>query len=142
MSKEVFFYGLFMDPDVLRGKGIEAHNPRVATVKGKSIRIGERATLVDDPQGEAHGIVMTLSEPDLEALYKEESVAAYRPQPVTAHYADGAAVTATTYVLPEPDGAPVNPDYARKLQVVAAKMGLPGTYVHSIGRKGSSGLIR
>ena len=133
-ESQVFFYGLFMDPDVLRGEGIEAHDPRVAKVSGKALRIGKRATLVDDPQGEAHGVVMALSEPDREALYREESVAAYRPEPVSAITADGSALTAIAYVLPEADEGPANPEYARKLQAVAAKMGLPADYVDGIGR--------
>ena len=38
-----------------------------------------------------------------------------------------------SYVLPAPDGAPTNAEYARKLRAVAAKMGLPGDYVARIG---------
>ena len=132
-ESQVFFYGLFMDPDVLRKSGADAHDPRVAKVLGKALRIGERATLVDDPQAKVHGVVMTLSERDLQALYREESVAGYRPEPVTAIYADGSVVTAMSYVLPAPDGAPTNAEYARKLRAVAAKMGLPGDYVARIG---------
>lgn len=132
MSSQVFFYGLFMDPDVLRQAGVEGDNPRTARVQGKALRIGERATLVNDPEGEVHGIVMTLSEPDLEKLYREESVAAYRPKPVTAHLADGGSVAASVYVLPEPDGAPAKADYVHKLQAVAAKMGLPAHYIRRL----------
>lgn len=128
MRSDVFFYGLFMDPDILRAKGVEGHNPRLATVRGNALRIGKRATLVDDPEGEALGVVMTLSESDLEKLYSEESVAGYRPAPVTVHFADGGTAAAIAYVLPEADAAPADPDYVRRLRAVAAKMGLPASY--------------
>ena len=132
MTRLVFFYGLFMDPEVLRESRVKGHGPRLATVRGKALRIGERATLVDDPDDEVHGVVMAVSASDLEALYSAPSVAAYRPVPVTAHYADGSSVAAITYVLPDADGAPANPDYVRKLQAVAAKMGLPADHVARI----------
>lgn len=132
MTRLVFFYGLFMDPEVLRKLGVETHGPRLATVRGKALRIGERATLVDDPDDEVHGVVMALSASDLEALYSAPNVAAYRPGAVTAHYADGSSVAAITYVLPHADGARANPDYVFKLKSVAAKMGLPDDYLAKI----------
>jgi hypothetical protein len=41
----VFFYGLFMDVDLLRSKGAQPENPRLASVSGFALRIGQRATL-------------------------------------------------------------------------------------------------
>ena len=44
-SESVFFYGLFMDADVLRQKGVDPRGFRLARVEGYGLRIGERATL-------------------------------------------------------------------------------------------------
>ena len=38
----VFFYGLFMDPALLRDQGVQPENPRAATVAGYRLAIGAR----------------------------------------------------------------------------------------------------
>jgi hypothetical protein len=76
---------------------------------------------------------MKLSHGDLEKLYAEPSVQAYRPEAVLAHVSNGPAVAALCYNLPEPPRpGENNPDYAAKLQVVARRMALPEAYVTSI----------
>jgi hypothetical protein len=45
----VFFYGLFMDPELLRGKGLQPENDRRACVRGMRLRIGKRAALEVEP---------------------------------------------------------------------------------------------
>jgi len=62
-----FFYGLFMDPEVLQEKGIVAFDPRRAHVQGYALKIGERATLIPEPESKAFGMVMALSHADLAA---------------------------------------------------------------------------
>jgi hypothetical protein len=42
----VFFYGLFMDEELLRAKGVQPRSPRQACIRGFALRIGQRATLV------------------------------------------------------------------------------------------------
>jgi hypothetical protein len=61
----VFFYGLFMDPELLVGKGIHPAEIRLAVVPGFVLRIGARAALVPTPGGEVHGVLMNLSHADL-----------------------------------------------------------------------------
>jgi hypothetical protein len=131
---DVFFYGLFMDRQVLEGKGIHPSEVRVAAVPGYSLRIGTRAALVPDPAAEVHGVLMSLSHSELEQLYSEPSVQAYRPEPVVAVTRDGAAVAALCYNLPEPPAATEgNAEYAAKLRALAARIGLPSEYIASIG---------
>jgi len=43
---EVFFYGLFMDEELLRGKGLEPEGGEIAVIDGFALRIGHRAALV------------------------------------------------------------------------------------------------
>ena len=43
---DTFFYGLFMDIDILREGGVAPINPRRAYVEDLALRIGRRATLV------------------------------------------------------------------------------------------------
>src|SRR5215470_5057154 len=131
---DVFFYGLFMDVQVLRAKGIDPIDVRIAAVPGYNLRIGARAALVPDPATEVHGVLMKLSHGDLEKLYSEPSVQAYRPEPVVAVTRDGASVAALCYNLPEPPAANErNPEYAAKRRALAAAIGLPSEYIRSIG---------
>jgi hypothetical protein len=126
----VFFYGLFMDVDLLRSKGADPHNVRAASLPGFALRIGRRATLVPDPTARAHGMLMEMSREDVDLLYSEASVSAYRPEPVVVQLADGSRVAAVCFnlpVAPAPDEA--NPDYAAKLRTLAQRLGLPADYV-------------
>jgi hypothetical protein len=132
---EVFFYGLFMDGDLLRAQGFDPRDPRLASVSGLALRLGARATLVPESGGRVHGMLMALTHAEIDRLYAEPSVAAYRAEPVTAILKDGGIVAALCFNLPEapPVGAS-NPDYAAKLTVVARRLGLPEEYIASIGR--------
>jgi hypothetical protein len=44
--KSVFFYGLFMDPDLLKDKGLNPGASEPAQLAGYGLKIGARATLV------------------------------------------------------------------------------------------------
>jgi hypothetical protein len=130
---DVFFYGLFMDEALLRGKGLGPENRRRASVEGFGLLIGERATLVPRAGSTVYGVIFSLTRGEVDALYSDESVSAYRPETVSARAADGSVATALCYNLPTPpaDGAR-NPRYAAKLRELAARTGLPADYVSSI----------
>jgi Gamma-glutamyl cyclotransferase, AIG2-like len=129
----VFFYGLFMDADLLISKGAHPARMRTACAPGFALRIGQRATLVPDGQSCAYGVVMELSQADIERLYSEASVSAYRPKAVLAQMADGSFVAALCFNLvvpPAPEEA--NSEYAKKLRDLARRLKLPSAYVESI----------
>jgi len=130
---DVFFYGLFMDEELLRAKGLQPENVELAAVDGLSLRIGQRAALVPSPGGRVHGLVMSLKLAELDRLYSDPSVQAYRPQAVLAQLASGGAIAALCYNLPRPpEPTERNPEYAAKLRVVAQKVGLPTDYVATL----------
>ena len=131
---EVFFYGLFMDETLLREKGLSPEGRRPACVEDFRLVIGERATLVPSEGGEAHGVLFSLTPGEVDALYSEESVSAYRPEAVCAQLADGSVVPALCFNLPAPPApGERNPQYASKLRQLAERLGLPADYVSSIG---------
>lgn len=130
---DVFFYGLFMDRQLLESKGIEPVDIRLAAVPGFVLRIGVRAALVPDPAGVVHGVLMKLSPGEIETLYSEPSVQGYRPEPVLATDNNGATVAALCYNLPDPPSADErNAEYASRLRILAERIGLPRNYVGSI----------
>jgi len=126
----VFFYGLFMDPEALEAKGLRPTRTSHAYVERFQLRLGARATLVPSTEGRVYGTIMTLTHAEVDRLYSEPSVAAYRPEPVLAQSSGGSAEPALCFNLPGvPDGTTGNPEYAAALQKVARKMGLPEEYV-------------
>ena len=130
---DVFFYGLFMDQNLLREKGIVPTAVELASVEGFALRIGRRAALVASGGSRVHGVVMSLTLADLKRLYSEPSVAAYHPQAVLAQLAGGGVIAALCYNLPElPALGEHNAEYAAKLRVIGRKVGLPADYVESL----------
>lgn len=130
---EVFFYGLFMDEALLREKGLRPEGRRVARVENFRLVIGERATLVPREGSEAHGVLFSLAAAEVDALYSEESVSAYRPEAVCAQLPDGTFVPALCFNLPAPPSTQEHDaHYASKLRRLAARLGLPADYVSSI----------
>ena len=130
---EVFFYGLFMDADLLRTKGAHPINIRTACVPGFALRIGQRATLLRTPDARSYGIVMELTHAEIEQLYSEASVRSYRPEAVIAQLTDGSRVPALCFNLLVPPGPEeANSEYAAKLRELARRLGLPSDYAESI----------
>ena len=131
---DVFFYGLFMDAELLRAKGIEPVSIRIACVPGFALRIGERATLTPAPDSRVYGVLMGLTHNEIERLYSEKSVSIYQPEAIIAELTDGSQVPALCFNLPvAPNPQEANPDYATQLRDLGRRLGLPSDYVDSIG---------
>jgi hypothetical protein len=130
---DVFFYGLFMDDMLLREKGMNPLNRRLAIVENFSLVIGERATLVPCANATVHGVLFSLTHAEVDALYAEASVSVYRPEAVSAQLSDGSIIPALCFNLPVPPSITErNPQYASKLRELAERIGLPQSYVSSI----------
>lgn len=130
---DIFFYGLFMDKELLISKGVRPTNIRLASVRDFELRIGQRAALVHEQSGRVYGVVMSLSHDELEKLYSEPSVRAYRPEAVLAEVSNGEVIAALCYNLVEPPSNDEhNDEYASKLRSVGQRVGLPAEYVASI----------
>lgn len=130
---DVFFYGLFMDDALLRGKGVNPQNRRSAFVENFCLVIGARATLIPCANGIVHGILFSVTHGEVDALYSEASVSVYRPEAVSAHLADGSVIPALCFNLPAPPSSDErNPQYASKLRELAERIGLPSEYISLI----------
>lgn len=128
-----FFYGLFMDSEILHAQDVVAENPRHAYVEDHTLRIGARATLVPALGARAYGMVIALTFNDLDKLYGAPGLEAYRPEAVIAHLMTGETVPALCYNLrqaPAPHEA--NEAYAAQLRAVLENLGFPAEYVASV----------
>ncbi|MFQ5688610.1 MAG: gamma-glutamylcyclotransferase family protein [Candidatus Scalindua sp.] len=130
--KPIFFYGLFMDDELLREKGFNPTFGKIAYVDGYGLRIGERATLVKSEGERSYGLVMELREEELEQLYSDSSVSDYVPELVEATDLNGAIANVYSYNLPISKLSGSNKSYAKSLSVVAQKKGLPQNYINEI----------
>jgi len=129
-----FFYGLFMDVNVLRQAGTSPSNVRHAYVDDFALHIGKRATLVPSAGGRAYGMLIALTHTELDILYSAPGLEVYRPEALIAQPFEGEAVPALCYNLVEPpEPHERNPEYAKKLQTVLRELGFSEEYVDSIG---------
>ena len=128
-----FFYGLFMDGDVLKDQSVTAINPRKAYVDDFELCIGRRATLVPSEGARSYGVVYALTHEDLERLYSSPGLREYCPEAVLATTLEGQSLPALCYNLREKPGRhEENPEYAGELRAVLGKFNFPSDYIESI----------
>lgn len=125
----VFFYGLYMDPDVLRGMNVEPRDGQPGTVDGYSLRIGHKATLLRAPGATAYGMIYSISHDELDRLYWGAGLAEYRAEPLLVRTLDGEVIPAMCCNLLRPPAEhEENPDYAQSLREAMKRAGLPGPF--------------
>ena len=123
---DVFFYGLYMDPEVLDTKGVEPRKPRKGMVKGYCLRVGKMATLLKTPNSEAHGMVYSLTHDEINKLYRGAGLDAYVAEALLVQLEDNEQVAALCCNLLVPPGAgEENPEYVTRLIQCMNKLGLP-----------------
>jgi len=128
-----FFYGLFMDAEILRDAGVTPLDPRRAYVDDFALRIGRRATLVPSPGARAYGMLFALTHAEVDRLYGAPGLEEYRPEAVLARPLAGTPTPALCYNLRDaPRADERNPEYAARLQRALSKLDFPPDYVASI----------
>jgi hypothetical protein len=133
MRVNVFFYGLFMDVTLLHSKGVIPQEIVLVELQGYRLKIGNRATLIPDADKTVYGFLMSLTHDEIDILYSDPSLKAYRYEPVIVYAKDGKILPAVCFNLVEPPANDErNEEYARKLKLIALKTGLPEEYVNSI----------
>lgn len=130
---DVFFYGLFMDSDVLDAHGVQGANPRKAYVENFALTIGHRATLLADPNAVAYGIVYSVTHVEIDKLYTSAGLESYKPEAVIANVLNQREVPALCFnLITPPSPEEVNTKYADKLKTVLVRNGFPEAYISSV----------
>lgn len=131
-----FFYGGYMNPEVLRGFGASPENCEAGYVDGLELTVGPLANLEEKEGARAYGLLARLSHDDLDKLYGGDTAAlqgaVYLPEAVLVHTKEGLAVPAMTYVCPALSGASPDPEYVAKLVIAAEGLRLPANYISHI----------
>jgi hypothetical protein len=131
-----FFYGGYMNPEVLKASGTTPEACEVGYIEGHGLTVGPIANLVETEGARAYGLLARLSHSDLNVLYGGAPAAlkgaVYLPEAVLVHTADGRAIPALTYISPALSGEAPEPEYIEKLLDAAEEIGLPSYYLTRI----------
>lgn len=127
----VFFYGLFMDAEILAKNGITATLEK-GYLKDYTLKIGNRASLVSAKNESAYGMVCNVNQGLLDRLYAEPSVIDYVPEEVFIHLNSGKIVKGMCYNLPSASISGTNTTYATSLYKLATKLDFPKYYLDRI----------
>lgn len=121
-----FFYGLYMDPELLEAKGVTPRNPRKGVVRGYRLRIGNMATLLREDGAEAHGMLYDLTHAELHSLYRGAGLDAYVAEALLVDCdGEGPVAALCCNLLEPPAEAESNPDYLGKLELCMQRLDLP-----------------
>ncbi len=136
---EVFFYGLFMDVNLLRSMGIEIKNLRIAVLAHHKLVIGQKASLLPNKGSSTYGILMQIGEKDLKRLYEQKEVSAYKPQHVVVDSSEE-KVNAVCYLISAEQMVGRNSEYAEALWILAKSLDFPEDYLQEIKSQAQSSI--
>ena len=123
---EVFFYGLYMDGEILKSKNVIPRNPRKGKVKNYILRIGKMATLLREEGGTAHGMLYSLTHSEIHSLYQGAGLDCYSSEAITVTTdANEDVVALTCNLIIPPNKSESNAEYSVKLIACLASIGLP-----------------
>jgi len=133
---DVFFYGSYINFEVLAEAGIDERPYEAARLPGYRLVIQPLANLVPDAASQAYGILTKLSHPELDRLYNEHALrklgAEYKPEAVLAFNIENALMPALCYMAHDMRPAAPDPDYVDRILDPAREYGFPADYVADI----------
>lgn len=129
---DAFFYGLYMDADLLRSLNIKPENPRVARVDGYRLDLRGAVKALPQEGERVWGIIFRLPQEDLDKMYGGPKTKLYKREEMLAVTEDGQAITVGCYNQPEDSSAAFNSEYCDQLIPAMRKAGLPSEYIDTI----------
>ena len=130
-----FFYGSYINPDVLMEVDYTPRQYEVARLPGFDITIRPLANLVRSDRHTAYGIVATGTHTELARLYDHaENILGgrYLPEAVLVQVMSGRWMPALTYIAPTLSGEPAAAEYVDRIVKPARAYGFPSWYIERI----------
>ena len=127
-----FFYGSYMNLDVLAEVRLFPERHDNASLDGFDIRIAPRANLVRSDAHVVWGMLATATHRELVRLYAHAQDVlgeVYLPEAVLARTAAGDHRAALCYICPEMEPRPAEAAYVQRIVAGARALGLPAAYV-------------
>jgi len=130
-----FFYGSYINLDVLKEVNYTPGEYEVARLPGFDITIQPLANLVRSEQHTAYGIVATATHTELVGLYNHaENVLGgkYLPEAVLVQTTMGRWMPALCYIAPQLSGGQADNAYVQRILEPAREHGFPDWYIKRI----------
>ncbi len=127
-----FFYGSFINLDVLAKVDYVPEQYEVARLSGFDIRIQPLANLVRAEGRCVYGIVATATHDQLGRLYdyaRQGLGGTYLPEAVLVETLDGKWLPALCYIAPALEPGPAADDYLDRIVTPARQHGFPAWYI-------------
>jgi hypothetical protein len=131
----VFFYGSYMNMEVLREADYFPQEYEVARLYGYDIEIRPRANLVRSDRALVYGILTTGTPDELERLYAHAKTVlgeTYLPEAVLVETLDGKCKPALCYIAHEMTEEPPANDYVDRILKPARELAFPGWYIERL----------
>jgi hypothetical protein len=131
----VFFYGSYMNLDVLAEVGLVPEQFHVARLGGFDLRIAPRANLVRSDQHCVYGILATATHQELARLYthaKDVLGEVYLPEAIMVETLEGTWRPALCYISPSMQPHPAADDYIDRIVAPAQQFRFPDWYIERI----------
>jgi hypothetical protein len=128
----VFFYGSYINLDVLREVQLVPEQWEVARLHGFDIRIQPRANLIPSPEHSVYGIEATATHGELARLYahaRDVLGEVYLPEAVLVQNLAGLWRPALCYLCPEMVPRPADNAYIERITGPARRLGFPAGYI-------------
>jgi hypothetical protein len=128
----VFFYGSYINRDVLREVGLVPERWEVARLHGFDIRIQPRANLVASDRHCVYGVLATATHAELDRLYahaRDVLGEVYLPEAVLVQTLAGLWRPALCYLCPEMAPRPAENAYVERILGPAREFDFPEWYL-------------
>ena len=128
----VFFYGSYMNFEVLREVNLVLEKWEVARLDGFEISIAPRANLVRSDERCVYGIVATATHAELARLYTHAHDVlgeVYLPEAVLVHTEAGLWRPSLCYISPNMKPRPADRAYVDRIVTPAREFGFPDWYI-------------
>jgi hypothetical protein len=142
----VFFYGSYINREVLAEVDLVPAQAEVARLSGYDITIAPLANLLPSSRHVVYGILATATHAELHRLYTEHARGvlggSYLPQAVLAETGSGQWRPALCYLAHDMRPAPAAADYVARIARPAREYGFPGWYcarIESFARSAPDG---
>ncbi len=132
----VFFYGSYMNFDVLTNMGISQREYQVCQLPGYALTIGSTANVVKNGLARVFGIITALTHAELDMLYGVEAQAKlgteYMPEPVLVMTANGTLLPSLCYISYEAMTGSPSASYIKTIISALQEYDVPQSYIQHI----------
>jgi ketosteroid isomerase-like protein len=133
-SLKIFFYGSFMDLELLRTLGVVPKTFETAELKNWSIAFSPMATLVRSEGDSVYGTIAELSRDEVRTLYTRDDLKHYNPVDITVATEQNNRVPAQCYISKPGAGQKPSVEYLRRVIHAAGSLGFPPAYLAKLRR--------